>query len=182
MELDSNELRQDQEQGSGAGLSQREGLSLTSGLASGVISYFSESPFIFYFFRRDQEWGGGAGLKRAQARSRAGKWRWTLTERGTIFNFRFSQSLFGHCLVTLLCTAVETAVSGVPKLLGTGGVPTSLTLLFWRRLVSLSAAASAFTGRRAWTSYSCLHLPPPPPPSLPLPPLPPYLPVSNNHK
>ena len=45
VELDSKELRQDQEQGSGAGLSQREGLSLTSGLASGVISYFSGSPF-----------------------------------------------------------------------------------------------------------------------------------------
>ena len=34
--------------------------------------------------------------------------------------------------VTLLCTAVETAISKVPKLLRTGGVPTSLTLLFWR--------------------------------------------------
>ena len=39
--------------------------------------------------------------------------------------------------MTLLRTAVETAVSEVHKLLGTGGVPTSLTLLFWRWLHGL---------------------------------------------
>ena len=33
--------------------------------------------------------------------------------------------------VTLFCTACEMAVSGVHKLLHTGGVPTSLILLFW---------------------------------------------------
>ena len=33
--------------------------------------------------------------------------------------------------VTLFRTAVEAAVSGVHKLVHTGGVPTSLTLLFW---------------------------------------------------
>ena len=64
----------------------------------------------------------------------------------------------------LLRTAAETAVSGVRKLLGTGGVPTSLTLLFWRRLtVSLVLA-----GRSGWTIYSSpppthTHTPPPPP-------------------
>ena len=39
-------------------------------------------------------------------------------------NSHFSDTVF----VTLLRTAAETAVSGVHKLLGTGGVPTSLTL------------------------------------------------------
>ena len=33
--------------------------------------------------------------------------------------------------VTLFRTSVETAVSEVHKLLHTGGVPTSLTLMFW---------------------------------------------------
>ena len=36
--------------------------------------------------------------------------------------------------MTLFRTAAETAVSGVHKLLGTGEVPTSLTLLSWRLL------------------------------------------------
>ena len=44
-------------------------------------------------------------------------------------NSCFSDTVF----VTLLRTAVETAVSEVHKLLGTGGVP-ALTLLFWRWL------------------------------------------------
>ena len=45
----------------------------------------------------------------------------------------FANSCFTDVVfVTLLRTAVETSVSGVHKLLGTGGVPTSLTLLFWR--------------------------------------------------
>ena len=55
----------------------------------------------------------------------------------------FSDTVF----VTLLCTAVETAISKVRKLLGTGGVPASLTLLFWRWL----AVSSVFTGRSART-------------------------------
>ena len=46
-------------------------------------------------------------------------------------------------LVTLFHTAVETAISEVHKLLGTGGVPTSLRLLFWWWL----AVPSVFTGR-----------------------------------
>ena len=44
---------------------------------------------------------------------------------------------------TLFRTAAETAVSEVHKLLGTGGVPTSLTLLFWRWLT----VSSVFAGR-----------------------------------
>ena len=36
--------------------------------------------------------------------------------------------------VTLFCTVAETAISEAHKLLLTGGVPTSLTLLFWRWL------------------------------------------------
>ena len=45
-------------------------------------------------------------------------------------NSCISDSVF----VTLFRTAVERAISGVHKLLGTGGVPASLTLLFWRWL------------------------------------------------
>ena len=63
--------------------------------------------------------------------------------------------------VTLLRTAVETAISKVPKLLRTGGVPTSLTLLFCRWLT----VSSVFAGRSARTSYSRLS---PPPHLLPL--------------
>ena len=48
-----------------------------------------------------------------------------------------SNCLFGHCPCDSFRTAVETAVSEVHKLLGTGEVPTSLTLLFWRWLDGL---------------------------------------------
>ena len=51
---------------------------------------------------------------------------------------------------TMFCAAAETAISGVHKLLGTGGVPTYLTLLFWWWLT----VSSVFTGRSAGTSYS----------------------------
>ena len=76
----------------------------------------------------------------------------------------FAAELLNSCFwdtvfVTLLRrTAVETAVSGVQKLLPNGGVPTSLTLLFWRWLT----VSSVFAGRRAGTSYS--EVPPPPSP------------------
>ena len=44
----------------------------------------------------------------------------------------FPNSCFsGIVFATLLHTAVETAISEVRKLLGTGGAPTSLMLLFW---------------------------------------------------
>ena len=61
--------------------------------------------------------------------------------------------------VALLHTAVETAISEVYKLLGTVGVPNSLTL-FWRWLT----VSSVLVGRSAWTSYSSPPYPPPPPP------------------
>ena len=54
----------------------------------------------------------------------------------------------------LFRTAVETAISGIQKLLRTGGVPTSLTLFFWRWLT----ISSVFAGRSGWTSYWCLPL------------------------
>ena len=66
--------------------------------------------------------------------------------------------------VTLLRrTAVETAVSGVQKLLPNGGVPTSLTLLFWRWLT----VSSVFAGRSSGTDYS--SAPDPPSPRFPVP-------------
>ena len=55
---------------------------------------------------------------------------------------------FRTVFVTLLRTAVKKTFSGVHKLLGTGGVPTSLTSLFWRWLT----VSSVFTGRSARTS------------------------------
>ena len=58
--------------------------------------------------------------------------------------------LLDTVFVTLFHTAVETVISEVHKLLGTGGVLTSLTSLFWRWL----AVSSVFTGGSAGTSYS----------------------------
>ena len=52
--------------------------------------------------------------------------------------------------VTLFRKAAATAISGVHKLLGTGEVPTSLTLLLWRWLT----VSSVFTDRSKRTSYS----------------------------
>ena len=66
----------------------------------------------------------------------------------------FLNSCFSNIMI-LLRTAVETAVSGVHKLLGTGGVPTSLTVLIWRWLT----VSSVFAGRSARTSHSSLTLP-----------------------
>ena len=61
----------------------------------------------------------------------------------------FSDTVF----VTLFRTAVETAVSNeVYNLLGTGGVPTSTTLLFWRWLT----VSSVFASRSDGTSYASL--------------------------
>ena len=62
------------------------------------------------------------------------------------FNGCFSDTV----VVNLLRTAVETAISEVHKLLHTGGVPTSLTLLFWRWLT----VSSVFAGRSSGTNYS----------------------------
>ena len=66
----------------------------------------------------------------------------------------FLNSCFSNIMI-LLRRAVETAISGVHKLLRTGGVPTSLTLLIWRWLT----VSSVFTGRSARTSHSSLTLP-----------------------
>ena len=94
-------------------------------------------------------------------------------------NSYFSDTVF----VTLLHTAVETAISEAHKLLCTGGVPTSLTLLFWWWLM----VSSVFMGQSTWTSCSSLPaelflnscfsdtaLPPPPHPTPPLVPSKPY--------
>ena len=59
--------------------------------------------------------------------------------------------------MTLLRAAVETAISEVHKLLRTGGVPISITLLFWRWLtVSLRVGALG----RAIHLYPPTHPPP----------------------
>ena len=64
--------------------------------------------------RRDQEEGGGAGPRRL------------------LLPLFLNSCATDIVFVTLLCTAVETAISEVHKFLGSGEVPTSLTLLFWR--------------------------------------------------
>ena len=71
--------------------------------------------------------------------------------RSPIFSYEPGRKVKGEYL---LRTAVEIAIREVHKLLGTGGVPTSLTSLFWRWLtISL-----VFTGRSA--RAICSRLPP----------------------
>ena len=84
--------------------------------------------------RRDEEEGDGDRLSQGAGLSFASG-----------LNSCFSDIVF----VTLLRTAVETTVSEVHKLLRTGGVPTSLTVLYWQWLTVSSVAV----GRSAWTSY-----------------------------
>ena len=108
---------------------------------------------------RSGEWRWSWTLKRHQEMSSAGRWRWALIAEWCVvclsaelfLNSCFSDTVF----VTLLPTAAEAAISEVLKSLGAGGVPTSLTLLFWRWLTVSSVCA----GRCAWTSYSSLPLP-----------------------
>ena len=103
--------------------------------------------------RKDQEQGGGDGLSfnptsediKPHIIMGSHSWMDCLTAELFLGNC-FSDIVF----VTVFRTAVETAIRGVHKLLGTGGVPASLTLLFWRWLTM----SSVFTGRRARTSYS----------------------------
>ena len=131
---------------------------------------------------RDQEKGGGAGLSYGMVCLAAE----LLTEEcikspGEIKSRKVELGCHTGCFVLLLncsstaafrtlplcfCyrTAVETAVRGVHKLLRTGGVPTSLTLLLWLLLT----VCSVLTGRSAGTSYSQVPEPPPPSP-LPIP-------------
>ena len=62
----------------------------------------------------------------------------------------FNGCFWDNVSAALFRAAVETAISEVIKLiLCTGGVPTSLTLLFWRSL----AVSPVFEGRSAGTSY-----------------------------
>ena len=104
--------------------------------------------------RRDQEQGGGAGLSQRFGQSFAGpgeiKSREVELGPHRKLENPLLQSVVPHsCIpdgvfVILLSTAVETAVSEVHTccLIRTGGVPTSLTLLFWRWLT----VYSVFTG------------------------------------
>ena len=87
--------------------------------------------------RRETELGSHRELDKhfsVQKRSRGGRWSWAvIRELDNPLLQLFLNSCFSD-IVTLLHTAVETAISEVHKLLGTVGVPTSLTLLFWRWL------------------------------------------------
>ena len=99
---------------------------------------------------------------------------WDLIAGWTVLLQSCSSAAPSRTLSLWLCSEqlCETAISGVRKLLRTGGVPTSLTLLFWRWLT----ISSVFTGRSARTSYSHSVSTPTPPPS-PFP----ISPVHNNN-
>ena len=102
--------------------------------------------------RRDQEQGGGAGPSRQPRRDQEEGGVVGLSQSWTILCFSYSSTVAFWTLivfVALFRTAVETAVSEVHKLLRTGGVLTSLTLLFWRWLT----VSSVFTGRSARTCF-----------------------------
>ena len=87
---------------------------------------------------------------RARERSRT-RWSWAVMAGWILVLLSCSSTVASWTLfLTLFHTAVKTVISEVYKLLGTGGVPTSLTLLFWRWLT----VSSVFTGRSARTSYS----------------------------
>ena len=66
--------------------------------------------------RRDQEQGDGARLSKLDGLS-----------CHKVVQVVPQQLLFGHCLCVFAQHTVETAISEVHKLLGAGGVPTSLT-------------------------------------------------------
>ena len=87
--------------------------------------------------------------------SRAGRWSWALIFGWFVLLHSCASTVASRTVsVTLICTVVKTAVSGVHKLLRTGGVPTSLTLMFWRWLT----VSSIFAGRS-------VRITPPPPPT-----------------
>ena len=70
--------------------------------------------------------------------------------------------------MTLFPTAAETSIRGLHKLLGTGGVPTSLTLFFWRwpTVSQFGLCGSEGHGRAKRPSYFSIYPPPTPFPSL----------------
>ena len=130
-----------QEEGGGAGLSQQDGLSrcrvvppqLLSGhcqrsrgrrwswtLTAGWIVSPQSCPSTVALWTLSE-------VKRKEVELDSHSWMDCLAAELS-HNSCFSDTV----LVTLLRTAVETAVSEVHELLHTGGVPSSLTLLFWR--------------------------------------------------
>ena len=110
--------------------------------------------------KRDHDEGGRAGLSRELGRDQEQRdgaglsWR----ELDNPLLQLFLNTCFSD-VVTLLRTAVETAVSEIRKLLGTGGVPTSLALFFWRWL---TVSWSLWVGARGRVIE--ISLPPLPPP------------------
>ena len=86
-----------------------------------------------------------------------GSHSWTDFLAADLFlNSCFSDAVF----VTLFPTAVETATREVHKLFGTGGVPTSLTLLFWRWL---HGGLFGLYWSERWDELFIGTRPPPPP-------------------
>ena len=81
---------------------------------------------IFPGSRRDKEEGGGAGPSRDSRRDQEQGGGAGLRKLDCILLQLFNSSATDTVFVTLLCTAVETAVSGADKLLRSGEVPTAL--------------------------------------------------------
>ena len=77
---------------------------------------------------------------------------------GQSFASGFSGCFSDTAFVTLLRAAVGTVISEARKLLRTGRVPITLTLLFWR----WPTVSSVFAGRSARKSYSSPPHPPTP--------------------
>ena len=119
---------------------------------------------------------------RAQKRSRGGRWSWAVAAEWLVClaaELFLNSCFLDTVLTTLFRTAVETAITRVHKLLRTGGVPTSLTLLVWRRLTVSSVlfwrrltVSSVFTDGSEGRDELLISNRPPPPPPLTLFPVP----------
>ena len=101
----------------------------------------------------DQEQGGGAGIRKLD---------------NLLLQLFLNSSATDIVLLTLLRTAVETAISGVHKLLRNGEVPIALKQLLFRRR---STASSVFRGSER-ADEPLIPAPPPPPPPRTLVPVP----------
>ena len=109
--------------------------------------------------RADQEEGGGAALSYCHRCQDGSSCCWVVTAVELPLNSCFSDTVF----VTLFHTAVETAISGVQKLLHTDGVPTPLKNLAKKQLLAwifivLGSFSAAFISALAFLKYAGLRL------------------------
>ena len=114
--------------------------------------------------RWDQEKGGGAGLswtlKRAQERSKAGRWSWAQKAGLLLLQLFISSCATVLVLVTLLHTAVETAIACYTSCSMQG--PHCLNIVVLAVVHGLLGLSRSKEGWSARSSHS-LFLPSPPP-------------------